>query len=219
MIWRLVAWHARWLLASRDVLATVLLAGATVALASLLALHDASQAPLAAATVLWLVASVGGLLASARLIGAEHGTGGLRGVLLTPVDRRDVFLSRAIAAGLVVAGMTLVTWLLVAALFPALPGTADPRLVVLLVAAALGLGALGALTGWAALSTRAGELIAPVVAIPAASPLIVAGVHATEATLGATRAATPSLTFAAGYAAAVAALAYLVSPHVTEVAR
>lgn len=219
MIAPLVRWHLRWLVAARDVLATLLLTGATVALASLLALHDARQAPLAAATVLWLVASVAGLLAVARLISAEHGTGGLRGAMLAPVDRRDLFLSRALAAGLVVAAMTLVAWLLVAALFPGLPGTRDPRLLLVLPIAGLGLGAIGALAGWAALSTRAGELVGPVIAIPAASPLIVAGVHATETLLAGTAGWTPSLTFAAGYAASVAALAYLVSPHVTEVAR
>lgn len=218
MIARLTRWHLRWLASARDVLATVLLTGSAVALVGLLALHDATDQALAASTILWLVATVAGLLAGARLLAAEHGEGGLRGLMLSPVDRRDIYLSRAIAVAIVVLAMTLITWVLLIALFPTLSGLRRLGLAVPLAVGAIGLGAIGALAGWAALSTRPGELVGPVLAIPLAAPLVIGGLHATQSVLTGVDAWTPSLTFATGYAAAVAAISFAVSEHVTEVA-
>lgn len=218
MIGTLVAAHVRWLARARDVVATSLLAAGAVALAALLALHDAPGRPQAAATVVWLVASVGGLIAGARVVAAEHAGGGLRGVLLAPVDRRDVYLARAVTTAGLVAIATLLALGLVALLFPALPGLTDPRLILPVLAAALGLGPLGTLAGWASLSTRVGEVLAPGLALPIAAPLIVAGLHTTEALLAGQGAWEASLTFATGYAVSVAALCYVVSKPVTEVA-
>lgn len=216
MIGKLTAWHVRWLIAARGVLATALLAGASVALAALLTLHDVTPPSVAAAAVLWLVAAVGGLVAAARLLAAEHDDGGLQGVLLAPVDRRDVFLARSVAVAGITLAMLLVTWLLVVALFPRLATLRHPRLALPLLVGVAGLGPLGALTGWTALSARSGEALGPALGLPLAAPLVVSGLHATETALAAARLDTPSLTFAAGYAVAVAGISYVVSEHVAE---
>lgn len=216
MIGKLTAWHVRWLLAARGVLATALLAGASVALAALLTLHDVTPPSVGAAAVLWLVAAVGGLTAGARLIAAEHDAGGLEGVLLAPVDRRDLFLARATAVALVTLAMLAVAWIATAALFPRLATLRDPRAGLALLAGAVGLGPLGALTGWTALTARSGEALGPALGLPLAAPLIVTGFHATQIALAEGRLDTPSLTFAAGYAVAVAGISYAVSEHVTE---
>ncbi len=218
MIGALVGFHLRWLAGARDVLATALLAIGVVALAGVLALHDAPGRAQAAAGVVWLVASVGGLLAGARVITAEHTGGGLRGLLLAPIDRRDLFLARSLVLGGLVSLAILATLGLVALLFPSLPGRGDPRLVLVALAGGLGLGPLGTLAGWASLSTNVGEILATGVALPTTAPLIVGGLHATERLLAGHPGWEASLTFAAGYALSVAALCYLVSEPVTEVA-
>lgn len=217
MIGTLVRYHLKWLTGARDVLAAALMTAGVVALAGLVTLHDVTPRALAASGVLWLVLGVGGLLAAARVIAAEHGSGGLRGLMLAPVDRRDLFLSRAIAVGLVVLTAGALTWVLLVAMFPGLPGLADPRLSLALLTGAVSLGALGTLAGWAALSTRAGEVVGPVLALPLAAPSLVSGLHATERLLAAVGGWEASLTFATGYAVAVGALTYIVADHVTEV--
>lgn len=216
MIATLLGSHLHWLTRARNVLATALLAMGAVALAALIALHDGPGRAQAAAAVLWLVASVGGLIAGARIVAAEHGAGGLRGVLLAPVDRRDVFLARSISVAIFVFASLALTLVLVALLFPGLAGLRDPRAVLALLVASLGVGPLGTLTGWAALGTRAGEVLAPGLALPIAAPLIVGGLHATERLLRAQPGWEASLTFAAGYALSVAALCYIVSESVVE---
>jgi ABC-type transport system involved in cytochrome c biogenesis permease component len=217
VIGALVRHHLRWLSSARTVLATALLAAGAVALAGSLALHDASEPALAGAAIAWLVATVGGLLAGGRIVAAERDTGGLRGVLLAPVERREVFLSRAITLALVVAA-TLALGLALVAVLVAPPGARDPRLGLVLVAAGLGLGPIGALAGMASLSTSVGELLTTGLALPIAAPLLVGGLHATERLLAGQAGWQASLTFATGYALMVAALAYIVSEPVTEVA-
>lgn len=217
MIGTLARDHARWLLSARTVLATALLAAGVVALAGLLALHDAPDSARSAAAIVWLVATIGGLLAGSRTVAAEREGGGLRGVLLAPVDRRDVFLARGTTVGLLVGLTTAAALVLVAVVF-SLPSPWDPRLLGVVAVAALGLGPLGALAGLASLSTSVGELLATGLALPISAPLLVAGLHATEALLAGQPGWEASLTFAAGYALSVAALCYLVSEPVTEVA-
>lgn len=217
MIAAMVRDHVRWLLQARDVLATALLSAGVVALAGLLALHDAPDSARSAAAVTWLVAAVGGLLAGGRVLAAERAGGGLRGVLLAPVDRRSVFLARGITVGLLAMVATAGALGLVGVVF-ALPGAWDPRLLAVVGLAGLGLGPLGALAGLASLSTRVGELLAVGIALPIAAPLLVGGLHATEALLAARGGWEASLTFATGYALSVAALCYVVSEPVTEVA-
>lgn len=216
MIGRLTRWHLRWMASARGMLATVGLVSASVALAALLALHDLAQEGLAATAVVWIVATVGGVSAGARVVEAEHAQGGLSGVLVAPVDWRDVFLSRAASLALVVAGIALGAWGACLVLFPGVSGLRDVWVVAPLAGGVVGLAPLGAFTGWVALSAGRGELLGAALGVPLAAPLLVSGIHAMhEIVEGA--AWTPSLTFLVGYALSVAALCYVVSGPVVEV--
>lgn len=217
MIGALVAHHLRVLLAARDVLAALLLYGFVVALVALLALHDLPERATVAAAILWLVLALGGLTAAARTLGADAGGGGLRGLFLLPVDRRDLLLARALSSALVAALLGLLTWLVLALLFPDLARLGGPTLLPGLAVGALGTGFVGALTGLAALPGRAGEVMGPVLGAPLLAPLVLAGVHATADALETGAPWDPSLTFAAGYALAVGAIAYLVAEPLSEV--
>lgn len=213
-----LAYHLRWLIASRSLLATVLLAGLAVALAGLIALHDLSEQALAASAILWLIATVAGLLASSRVLEAEAGEGGLQGLLLAPLQRRDLFLARSVATVLLVLLLTLLSWGLLIPFFPTLSALRGPALLPVIVVGSTGLGLLGTLSAWASLSARSGGLLGPALALPLAAPLLIACLHATEQALTIARPWGPSLTFAAGFTVAVGALAYIVASHVVEVA-
>lgn len=217
MIGVLVRAHLAWLVSDRDVLTAVLMAALAVALAGALALHDASQRALAASALTWLVISLSALVATGRALAAEHGQGGLQGLLLAPIPRRDLFLARTLAGLPLLLGLTLATWGLTVALFPDLVHLASLAPWPGLLMGTLGLSVLGALSSWAALSTRTGELIGLGLALPLAAPLLVAVLHATQQAATTGQAWGPSLTFALGYDLAVGALAYLVADHVTEV--
>lgn len=216
MIARLAQWHLRWVTSARGLLATVGLVAGSVALAALLALHDLAQEALAASAVVWIVATVGGMSAGARMVEAEHAQGGLSGVLVAPVDWRDVFLSRVVSLFLLVVAITLGAWAVSVVLFPGVEGLRDARLVFPLLGGALGLAPVGTFTGWLALSARRGELLGAALGLPLAAPLLVSGVHAMHALVEG-GAWTPSLTFLVGYALSVAAVCYVVSGRVVEV--
>lgn len=219
MIGPIVTYHLAWLVRARGVLATVLLTGLTVALAGLIALHDADQRALAASAILWLVVSLGALVAAARVLAAEEGAGGLQGLRLAPLEARDLFLARTLAGLPLVLGLAVLAWLLLIPFFPQLVHLRGPGILPGLVLGALGLGVIGSLAGWAALSSRAGELLGPVIGLPLAAPLLVACLHATEVTLAHGQIWSSSLTFAVGYDLAVGALTYLVAPAIVEVSR
>ncbi|MDX1611447.1 MAG: heme exporter protein CcmB [Candidatus Thermoplasmatota archaeon] len=214
----LLTTQLRWMVRARSVLATVLLTALTVLLAGAVALHDAQQRALAASALLYLVLALSGLVSTSRVLAAERDGGGLRGWLLTPVPRRDLYISRAVAMVALLMGVAVLSLVFTALLFPDQPRLLSPGPLLALLVGAAGLGPLGALTGWAALSSKAGELMGPILGLPLAAPLIISLLHATETQLTTGVAWTPSLTFATGYAVAVGALAYLLADHVTEVA-
>lgn len=219
MIAAVVSYHLAWLARARGVLATVLLTALAVALAGLIALHDAQDLALAASAILWLVVSLGALVAASRVLAAEEGTGGLQGLRLSPLDTRDLFLARTLAGLPLVVGLALLAWLVLIPFFPTLDHLQGLRVLPSLLLGALGLGIIGSLAGWAALSSRAGELLGPVLGLPMAAPLLVACLHATEITLSHGQVWGPSLTFALGYDLVVGALTYLVAPAIVEVTR
>jgi heme exporter protein B len=213
----LVAWHLRWLGSARDVLSSAFAGALAVGLAGALALHDAADRALAASAILWTVAAVAGLLAASRVLAAEQAAGGLRAMLLAPVDRATLFLARATTISLLVLALSCATWLALLPLFADLAALRDLSLGPPLVLGAAGLGIIGTLSGWAALSTRAGEVLGPVLGVPIAAPLLIALLHATETALASGTLWTASHTFALGYVLALGAAAYLVAGHVTEV--
>jgi heme exporter protein CcmB len=154
------------------VLALLILLACAFALGS-----DAEQLRAAAPGVLWVAVVFSGALAAGPAFAddAEHGT--LEGLLLAPVDRSAVFAGKLVGtAGL----MGLVE----CALLPAAAVLFDAPLLRLDVVAALavstvGFAALATLLGAAAVGARGRELLVPVLALPLATPLLIAGAQAT----------------------------------------
>lgn len=134
-----------------------------------------------ASGVLWVTLLLATVLAVNRLFMAEREQGGLDGLLLAPVDRTALYVAKAGALFLYLLLLELVAVPAFALLLlePGLGG-ALPELLLVLLAADVGLAAIGALVAALAAETRVRELIVPLFLLPLLVPIVIAGASATE---------------------------------------
>ena len=134
-----------------------------------------------AAGVLWVTLLLATVLGVSRLFASEREQGGIDGLLLAPIDRTAVWIAKAGALFLYLLALELVAvpafalLLLGVDLLPVLP-----QLVAVLLAADVGLAAVGALVAALAVETTARDLIVPLLLLPLVVPVIVAAASATE---------------------------------------
>jgi heme exporter protein B len=145
-----------------------------------------------AAGVLWVTLLFAAILGINRLFVADHEQGGFDGFLLAPVDRTAMLVAKA---GALLAFLLLVELVAVPAfalllLGPSL-GQALPELLLVLLAADVGIAVVGTLVAALAIQTRARDLMVPLLALPLLVPVV----------LGASQASAPLL--AGGGAAAL----------------
>jgi len=143
------------------------------------ALHRDDVSGDLASGVLWVTLLFAAVLGIGRLFVAEREEGGFDGFLLAPVDRTAMFVAKAL---LLFAFLAAVEVLVVAAfsilLLGPSPWGALPGLALVLVLADVGLAVIGTLVGALAVRTRARDLLVPLLAIPLALPLVIAGSRA-----------------------------------------
>jgi len=134
-----------------------------------------------ASGVLWVTLLLAAVIGVSRLFAAEREQGGIDGLLLAPVDRTALFLAKAAVLFLYLAALELVAVpaFVVLLLAPGVTG-ALPELVLVLLAANVGLAAVGALVSALASETNARELIVPLLLLPMLVPLLIAAASATE---------------------------------------
>jgi heme exporter protein B len=132
-----------------------------------------------ASGILWVTLLFAAVLGIGRLFVAEREEGGFDGFLLAPVDRTALFAAKA----LLLCGFLAAVEVVVVAAFSILllgpsPWGALPGLVAVLALADVGLAVVGTLVGALAVRTRARDLLVPLLAIPLALPLVIAGSRA-----------------------------------------
>ena len=134
-----------------------------------------------ASGVLWVTLLLAAVIGVSRLFAAEREQGGIDGLLLAPVDRTALFLAKASVLFLYLVALELVAVpaFVVLLLAPGVAG-ALPELVLVLLAANVGLAAVGALVSALASETNARELIVPLLLLPMLVPLLIAAASATE---------------------------------------
>jgi heme exporter protein B len=141
--------------------------------------RDTVDGPLAAG-VLWVTLLFAAILGINRLFVAEHEQGGFDGFLLAPVDRTALLVAKAIA---LFGFLSLVQLVALPAfglllLGPAL-GQSLPELLIVLVAANLGIAIVGTLVAAIAIQTRARDLMVPLLALPLLVPVVLGASKAT----------------------------------------
>ena len=208
----LVEWRAREqvpALLAFALLITVLFDMAFVILA-------AADAPAVAAGVAWstllLVASLSGV----RLFGSERDANTFTCLRLAPIDQSAVFVAKYV----VLAAHVLVVGLVQLALLSALLDLQlfQGGMLATLGLVTIALSAVTAMQSALALQSRAREMLMPLLAVPLAIPVMLAGVGATLETLQGAPAggAAPWLGLLAVVAAVFLALSVLLYPHAVD---
>lgn len=136
--------------------------------------------PEAAAPVLWVSVALAAVLAVGRTAEREGEEGTWEALLLYPGSREDLFWGKWMALAAVMVVLAAGLWCAQMVLFGAsVQAWGHFALTVLLAAA--GLGAVGTLLAAVASNVRASRLLLPLLFLPTALPVLLAGVRLAEA--------------------------------------
>ncbi|MEX2425152.1 MAG: heme exporter protein CcmB [Thermomicrobiaceae bacterium] len=133
------------------------------------------------AGALWVAFIFASLLGLGRAVALERDRGSFDGLLLVPVDRGMIYLGKLLGNVIFIAVVQLVTVPVFGALFD-LP-VYQPALFLILLLGTLGIAGLGTLFSVMAASTRAREVMLPVLLFPVALPVVISTVRATTLVL------------------------------------
>ena len=129
--------------------------------------------------LLWMALLFASVMSARRSFQIEAEDGALEGLLLAPVDKAAVFLGKVAAVTLELLALLVVVLVLVVVLFE-LPVGAPLPLVAAFALGAVGLSSVGGLFGVVAESARTREAVFPMLVLPLATPVLIAGVRATD---------------------------------------
>ena len=168
---------------ARDTLAPMLGFAATVALVLAFALPDAPAGQGVVAYVqagfMWVTVLFAGLIGFGRTFEVERAEGALDSLLLVPVDRSALFLSKALSNLAFVVVLELVLVPLTALLFAFDLGPSWAGLLAVVALVDVGFVAVGTLYAALAAQTRSRELLLPLLALPALVPVFIAALELT----------------------------------------
>lgn len=164
-------------LRARHVLGVILPFAATLLIAFGLSLGPGrSVLEETAPGLLWLAVMFAAVLAFRGSYEAETDDGALEGLLLSPADRGALFLGKAAAIVVQLLFLELVVTGLVIILFGISLGNDVPILVATFTLGTIGLAAVGNIFGVLTASARAREAVFPLLTLPVAIPILIAGV-------------------------------------------
>ena len=130
--------------------------------------------------LLWLVLLFASTLLARRAYEVEAEDGALEGLVLAPVDKAVVFAGKAAAVACELLALEASVLVMVAVLFELPLGRGIGVIAAALVLGTVGLATVGSLFGVLAVVPRAREATLPLLVMPLVTPVVVAGVKATE---------------------------------------
>jgi heme exporter protein B len=133
------------------------------------------------AGALWVAFIFAGMLGLGRSVALERDRGSFDGLLLCPVDRGVIYLGKLAGNVLFIATVQVISIPVFGALFD-LP-VYQPVLLLVLILGTLGIAGLGTLFSVMAASTRAREVMLPVLLFPLALPVVISTVRLTTLVL------------------------------------
>src|ERR1700716_390573 len=129
--------------------------------------------------VLWVIFTFSGLLGLQRSFGVEQADRAMDALLAAPVDREAIYLGKALANVVFVAGVQAVS-LPALALFYNVPlGEVWLPLAGIALLAAIGIVAVGTLFSAMAVNTRLAELLLPMLSLPFFLPVVMSAAQIT----------------------------------------
>jgi heme exporter protein B len=144
---------------------------------------DSARLAAAAPGLLWLAVVFAGMLAVSRLHLLETDDDALEQLALYPINRRAIFLGKALAGVAVMVVLGLVVLGAVGILFAVDIGAAWLPLVVTVLLGAMGIAAVGTFYAGVTVRLRAREVMLPLLMLPVLAPLLLGAVKATAAAL------------------------------------
>jgi heme exporter protein B len=166
-------------LRTKETLSSLLLLGLLTLVVLSFAFDPSSPMREAAAPgVLWVALIFAGTLGMNRSLLRERDHDCLYGLLLAPVDRGTIFLAKTAANFLFMVAAQVVLLPLFAFFFNLPLGATIAALVPVLLLGLLGFAAVGTLFAAVSLRTRAREVMLPLLMLPLAAPLLIAGIQA-----------------------------------------
>lgn len=135
----------------------------------------------AAPGLLWVAVLFASILSFRQAYQAEGEDGAMEGLLMAPIDKAAVFLGKAAAVTVILLLMEVLLVVLAGALFGLSLGSDIPALAAVFILGTVGLAAVGSLFGATSESVRAREAVFPLLVLPLATPVLVAGIRATAA--------------------------------------
>lgn len=166
-------------LRTKETLAALLLLGLLTLVVLSFAFDPSSPLREAAAPgVLWVALIFAGTLGMNRSLLRERDHDCLHGLLLAPVDRGTIYLAKTAANFLFMVAAQVVLLPLFAFFFNLPLGSTIAALVPVLLLGLLGFAAVGTLFAAVSLRTRAREVMLPLLMLPLAAPLLIAGIQA-----------------------------------------
>lgn len=145
-----------------------------------------SQARLSAAApgILWIAFAFAGVLAFARAYQSESENGCFEGMLLAGADPKAIYLGKLTATVLVMLLMEAVVTAAMSLLYNLRLWTVLPALALVAVLGSVGIASIGVLYGRLTMSTRAREVMLPLLMLPVVIPVLLASVRASTILFG-----------------------------------
>jgi heme exporter protein B len=129
--------------------------------------------------VLWVAFIFASLLGLGRTLAAEREHGSLDRLLLCPVDRKAIYLAKLFGNILFIAVVEIVALPVFAVLFN-LDFSLFGALIPIILLGTIGIAAVGTLFSVLSASTRARELVLPILVFPLVVPVVISAVKATD---------------------------------------
>jgi heme exporter protein B len=129
--------------------------------------------------LLWMAILFASVMSARRAFQVETEDGALEGLLLAPIDKAAVFVGKMAAIVVELLALVACVLLLVVVLFDLSLG-APLVMVGAFALGAVGLAAVGGLFGVVAEAARTREAIFPMLVLPLVTPVLIAGVRATD---------------------------------------
>ncbi len=139
---------------------------------------DPAAASVVTPAVLWVTVAFGATLGLARAHALEQERDALKGILLTPVSRAEVFLGKWVANLILILILQAVVAVATAVLIN--PEVARHGLLIAasLALGAVGFAAVGTLLGTITSTTRLREVLLPILLLPVVLPVVIVSIAA-----------------------------------------
>ncbi len=129
--------------------------------------------------VLWVIFTFAGLLGLHRSFGVEQEERAIDALLAAPIERESIFIGKALANLVFVAGVQVVAIPAVGMFYNLPLGRVAPALFTVAFLAAVGLVVIGTLFSAMASNTRLAEILLPMLALPFFVPIVIPAAQAT----------------------------------------